>query len=134
MVSFDYIARELLHAYGYKVLECNSDEAAVKAAEELKDGSRQYPVHFSKSDTSGEKAYEEFFIKSEIVDNDRFQSLGVITDKPIPNRESLEQLIKQLCQAFDSEYATKEIVVEMIKRYLPNFKHIETGKSLDNKM
>ena len=32
------------------------------------------------------------------------------------------------------EKATKEEVVKIIKDYLPNFEHIETGKSLDSKM
>lgn len=134
MVSFDYIARELLHAYGYEVLECISEKEALKITKELMDGNRQYPVYFSKSDTSGEKEFEEFFTESEAVDNGRFQSLGVIIDKSMSDREVLRDLIKRLCQVFDSGCATKEMVVEMIKGYLPNFEHIETGKSLDSKM
>jgi hypothetical protein len=35
---------------------------------------------------------------------------------------------------FDIESTTKEEVVAIMKEYLPNFEHIETGKSLDSKM
>ena len=133
MMTFDGIARELLKAYGYKVLECESDAEAIEKAEDLKNGSRQYPVHFSGSDTSGEKPFEEFVTDTETADMDRFFSLGVITGKPIPDKNKIEKLFKDLNRVFESE-ATKEEVVQIMKAYLPNFEHIETGKSLDSKM
>ena len=64
MMTFDGIARELLKAHGYEVLECLSDEEAIEKTVELKGGSTRYPVHFSPSDTSGEKAYEEFITEN----------------------------------------------------------------------
>lgn len=133
MMTFDGIARELLKAYGYEVLECGSDAEAIEKAEDLKNGSRQYPVHFSGSDTSGEKPFEEFVTDNETADMDRFSSLGVITGKPIPDKNKIEKLFEDLNKVFESE-ATKEEVVQIMKAYLPNFEHIETGKSLDSKM
>ena len=64
----------------------------------------------------------------------RFRSLGVITDKPIPDREKLNALLKDLSDLFEKDETTKEEVVAVMKDYLPNFEHIETGKSLDSKM
>ena len=86
------------------------------------------------SDTSGEKAFEEFVTDTEITDMARFSSLGVITDKQIPDRAKVEKLFKSLNAAFDKVETTKEEIVSIMKAYLPNFEHIETGKSLDNKM
>ena len=100
----------------------------------MKNGSRNYPVHYSKSDTSGEKAYEEFFTKSETIDLNRFSSLGVITNKAIPDKGKVVELIRKLVEAFDRKDVTKNDIVYIIKQYLPNFDHIETGKSLDSKM
>ena len=133
MMTFDGIARELLRVHGYEPLECKSDAEAIDRSEELKAGSRLYPVHFSVSDTSGEKPFEEFVTETETADMDRFDSLGVITGKPIPDVDKVRKLFEELNQAFSTK-TCKEEIVSIMKSYLPNFEHIETGKSLDSKM
>lgn len=134
MMTFDAIATALLEEHDYEVLLCDSDEEAVDKAEELKRGSKLYPVHYSGSNTSGEKAFEEFFTDEENVDMIRFDSLGVITDKTIPDAVKVENVMTKLDAAFEKVNLTKEEVVDIIKEYLPNFEHIEKGKSLDSKM
>lgn len=134
MMTFDTIATNLLHEYGYEILKCNSDQDAINKSEDLRNGSKYYPVHYEVSDTSGEKAFEEFFTDTETVDMERFKALGVITDKEICNKEKLYQMLADLERAFDSEKVKKAKIVELISDYLPNFNHIETGKSLDGKM
>lgn len=133
MMTFDAIGTELLKAHGYEVLECSSDEEAIDKAEDLKNGSRLYPVHYSVSDTSGEKPFEEFVTDIETADMSRFDSLGVITGKEIPDKERIESLYEDLNEAFARE-TSKDEIVTIMKKYLPNFEHIETGKSLDSKM
>ena len=136
MMTFDAIAEELLKVQGYNVLKCNSDEEAINKAEDLKTGSNLYPVHFSRSNTSGEKAYEEFVTDTETADMNRFSSLGVITGKAIPDKGKIATLFEKLNAAFSSEEtpADKEKIVNILHEYLPNFEHIETGRSLDSKM
>lgn len=133
MMTFDAIARELLKAHGYQILECASDSEAIDKAAALKSGSDQYPVHFSGSDTSGEKPFEEFVTDTETADMDVFRSLGVITGKKIPDKAKIEKLFVDLTAAF-KDHTTKENIVNIMKDYLPSFEHIETGKSLDSKM
>ena len=133
MMTFDAIGTALLKEYGYEVLQCASDAEAIEKAEDLKNGSKLYPVHYSASDTSGEKPFEEFVTDTETADMDRFASLGVITGKQIPDKERVEKLFAALNAVFETE-TTKEEVVRILKDYLPNFEHIETGKSLDSKM
>ena len=133
MMTFDAIGTALLKEYGYEVLQCASDAEAIEKAEDLKKGSKFYPVHYSGSDTSGEKPFEEFVTETETADMDRFASLGVITGKQIPDKGRVEKLFAELNAAFETE-TTKEEVVRILKDYLPNFEHIETGKSLDSKM
>lgn len=65
---------------------------------------------------------------------ERFLSLGVIINKTIPNRADVTDLISTLDNAFESENCRKADIVKIISQYLPNFEHIETGKSLDGKM
>lgn len=134
MMTFDQIAIKLLKEYGYEALQCESDEEAIDISTRLEKGSKKYPVHFSKSDTSGEKSYEEFYTSAEKVDLGRFQSLGVITEKEIPEKEKIDFLFVKLDQIFEKEGTRKEDVVCVLREYLPNFEHIETGKSLDSKM
>ena len=134
MMTFDAIGTELLKAHGYKVLPCGSDEEAIMRAEGLTSGSDLYPVHYAVSDTSGEKPFEEFVTETESADLDRFISLGVITGKEIPDKERIERLFQDLTVAFDKEITTKEEIIRIMKEYLPNFEHIETGKSLDSRM
>ena len=134
MMSFDEIGTQLLKVHGYKILKCSSDEEAIEKAEDLKNGSNLYPVHYSVSDTSGEKPFEEFVTDTETADMDRFVSLGVITGKQIPDKDRITLLFDKLISAFDQQETTKEEIVNIMSDYLPNFEHIETGKSLDSKM
>ena len=50
------------------------------------------------------------------------------------DKEKVATLFKDLNAAFSKEETTKEEVIAIMKDYLPNFEHIETGKSLDSKM
>ena len=116
------------------MLECASDEEAIDRAEELKHGGTLYPVHYAVSDTSGEKAFEEFVTEEETADMERFRSLGVITGKAVPDRERVETLFRELTAAFAGPHPTKDEIIAIMAAYLPNFEHIETGKGLDSKM
>lgn len=133
MLTFDRIAEELLTSMGYGIDYCGSDAEAIEKSKRWETG-MLYPVHFSSSDTSGEKAFEEFYVDGENVDLERFRSLGVIMDKPIPDKSTVVDLITCLDEAFELVNCSKAEIVNIIKSYLPNFEHIETGKSLDGKM
>lgn len=137
MMTFDAIASELLREHGYEPLLCDSDEEAIQKMDELNQcvgQKKEYPVHYAVSDTSGEKDFEEFFTEEETVDSARFQALGVITDKDLIERNKVKQLIDRLEDIFDKDIVSKEVIVEALADYLPNFRHIEMGKGLDSKM
>ena len=134
MMTFDAIATALIEEHGFTVEQCASDQEAIEKAVALKNGSTSYPVHYSVSDTSGEKPFEEFVTDTETADMQRFSSLGVITGKEIPDKAKVDDLCSRLSSAFEAEKTTKEEIVSILKDYLPNFEHIETGKSLDSKM
>ena len=71
---------------------------------------------------------------TETADYNRFSSLDVITGKTIPDKKRVEKLFTELNAVFNNPETTKEEIVAIMKDYLPNFEHIETGKSLDSKM
>lgn len=134
MMTFDAIGTELLKVHGFEILECRSEQEAVERSKDLKYGSSQYPVYYTISDTSGEKPFEEFVTDTELADTKRFRSLGVITGKEIPDKEKVDKLFCDLKAVFEKQKTTKGEVIAILQAYLPNFTHIETGKSLDNKM
>ena len=134
MMKFDDIGTALLKVNGYEVVECSSESEAIEKAANLKDGSNFYPVYYADSNTSGEKPFEEFLTENETADYDRFHSLGVIIGKPVPDKRKISVLLQQLDELFNRDITAKEDVVSVMKEYLPNFEHIETGKSLDSKM
>ncbi|SCY04325.1 Polysaccharide biosynthesis protein [Lachnospiraceae bacterium XBB2008] len=134
MMTFDDIARNLLTQRGFRVLECDSDQEAIIKARTLREGDDVYPVHFSRSDTSGEKQYEEFYTDDETIDLNRFKALGVIEGKAIPDKAEVNAFIDELVKLFGGQDIKKADVVNLIKQYLPEFNHIETDKKLDDKM
>jgi len=134
MMTFSNICDCFLNAQGYSVRYCESEEDARKFASEIPEDSKTYPVYYSSSDTNGEKDYEEFYIPGEKLDMYRFKSLGVIEDKKAKPLAEMQDLFDNLNNLFAKHSFTKEEVIRVMEDYLPNFKHIETGKNLDQKM
>lgn len=134
MMTFSSIADKFLQALGYEVKYCASEEEARKFAAEMPADSRVYPVYYFKSDTTGEKGYEEFYVPGEHLDLDRFKALGVIDSvKPRPKAE-LDTFLTDLNEILQKESTSKGEIVSVLKVYLTNFNHEEKGKNLDQKM
>lgn len=134
MKYFSDIAVNLLQSLGYAPEYCESETAAKLQATKLDQNSKQYPVYFFRSDTSGEKPFEEFYTAQENPDMDRLVKLGIIRGKPSMKQGDLDNLFEDLKALFLKENLSKSDLVELIKSYLPSFDHLETGRSLDQKM
>ena len=94
----------------------------------------RWPIYFFESDTSGEKTFEEFFTPEEELDMKRFVNLGVVKNAKRRDLKDIDSIFASLQKLFASADVTKADVVHVLKDYLPNFDHIETGKGLDQKM
>jgi FlaA1/EpsC-like NDP-sugar epimerase len=112
----------------------NDGEPSVIANDEGMKQSAKYPIFFFGSDTSGEKSFEEFFTEKETLDNDSFINLGVVKNSKKRSIEEIDAIFDQLHTLFESKEVSKAAIVDILKVYLPNFEHIETGKGLDSKM
>ncbi|WP_320053566.1 polysaccharide biosynthesis protein [uncultured Acetobacteroides sp.] len=134
MMTFSNIADKFLVSLGYEPDYCKSEEEARKKALDLNGKIKKYPVYYFKSDTSGEKSFEEFFTEEEIVDNSSFKALGIVKNAPKRNFEAIDSIIDGLNTVFTKPDLKKEDVVAEMSKFLPNFHHIETGKNLDQKM
>jgi len=134
MISFDTIAHDLLNYLGMEVDVCSTEDEAREKALLLNESSKKYPVYFFKTDTSGEKPYEEFFTEREVIDNERFINLGVIKNSVKRDLSEIDGIFERLRTLFDSGLVTKAAIVDILKTWLPDFEHIEKGKGLDSKM
>ncbi len=92
----------------------------------------KYPIYFFKTDTSGEKTYEEFYTEEEDYNTDNYDSLGFINTTEI--KISFEDVEFDFEKVFSNVNSQKSDIVTIIKKYVPDFMHIETGKHLDQKM
>jgi len=133
MVYFKEVTIDFFKELGREIVECNSDNEAKALASKMTEIS-PYPVYFFESDTSGEKLYEEFYTDTDEVDMHTFDSLGVIKNARKLPKESIVESINELKKLMDSGKHDKASIVSMLKQYIPDFEHIETGKSLDQKM
>ncbi|WP_371542462.1 polysaccharide biosynthesis protein [Flavobacterium sp. Arc3] len=132
-VYFKTITQDFFKASNREIELCNSDQEAREKSLSLTE-SDPYPVYFFSSDTSGEKLYEEFFTDADEVNLLQFESLGVIKNARKLPVEEIEMCLNDLQQLMNSGNYDKQTIVENLKKYLPDFEHIETGKSLDQKM
>lgn len=134
MLTFSAICDDFVKAEGFKKVECSNDPEAKKFAAEMSYESEDYPVVYFKSDTTGEKAYEEFYVPGEKINMDRFSALGVVEQTTRRNMEEVNTFFTDLESLFAKDDFTKAEVVEAIKKFIPNFEHEEKGKNLDQKM
>ena len=123
MVCFKFEPRKTLNTQNFSCGSCVSwlDQGG-------------YPCEFFGSDTSGEKTFEEFYTDSDVKDETTFVNLGAVKNSKKRPVEEVEAIFASLRAVFARKDATKADVVAVLKDYLPNFQHIEKGKSLDNRM
>ena len=134
MLTFSAICDEFVKAEGFEKKQCANDAEAIAYAAKMGYDSETYPVVYFDSDTTGEKAYEEFYVPGEKIDMQRFQALGVVEQTTRHNMDEVVLFFDKLEGIFQKEDFTKAQVVEAIKTFIPNFEHEEKGKNLDQKM
>ncbi len=134
MLTFSSIADALLERLGYEAVQCTSEDEARALAASLGPEDTRWPVYYFTSDTSGEKGFEEFYTNTETVDWERFTALGVVKGRTSQNVAGIRQLGSDLRGLFAQPELSKEEIVAVLTRLVPTFHHVETGRSLDQKM
>ena len=134
MLTFSSICDDFVKAEGFKKVECKNDPEAKHFAAAMGYDSDSYPVVYFKSDTTGEKAYEEFYVPGEKIDMVRFKALGVVEQTTRHTMPEVNSFFEKLEGIFERPDFTKAQVVDAIKEFIPNFEHEEKGKNLDQKM
>ena len=129
-IYFKEIALDFLKENGFEPELVKSE----KEAKEFDFNKRpnKYPIYFFKTDTSGEKTYEEFYTEEEDYEINIYDSLGFINTQNV--KISFEDVETDFENIFNDSNSQKSDIVKVIKKYVPGFEHIETGKHLDQKM
>ena len=131
--TFSEIAQNYLNQIGYEPFLCQSEEEARRKTKELIPN-KIWPCYFFKSDTTGEKDFEEFFTDKEEINMDKFKEIGVIKNSLLSNPKDISLFKKELKKLEERKSLERKEIVNLFSELLPEFNHIEKGKFLDEKM
>jgi len=129
-IYFKEIALDFLRENGFEPVLVQSEKEAKEF--DFDKNPKKYPIYFFKTNTSGEKTFEEFFTEEEDYEINKYDSLGFINTPDV--KISFEDVEGDFERVFNNPNSQKSDIVTIIKKYVPDFMHIETGKHLDQKM
>jgi FlaA1/EpsC-like NDP-sugar epimerase len=133
LITFAEIAKKYLNELGFEPYECKSEEEARLLMNKLPNENK-WPCFFTKSDTTGEKDFEEFYKNDEILDFAKFINIGIVKNMLNHNVTNLNNFSAKIkTMKLNLSWTKKELLDEFIK-LIPDFQHKETGKYLDSKM
>lgn len=133
LITFAEIAVKYLEQLGYEPVLVDSEDEARERVDELAE-QKKWPCLFTKSDTTGEKDFEEFFTDRETLDMERFTNLGVIKNELNIEEEKIKLFENTISDLRTGGSWEKEAIVDLFNEMIPNFNHKETGRYLDSKM
>ncbi len=133
LITFADIAIKYLANLGFEPYLCSSEQEA-RDLMATKPEQRQWPCLFSNSDTTGEKDFEEFYTDNEILNMDRFNSIGVIKNEALFVPDLINEFEQTIENLKKNKSWTKNELVDLFYKVIPDFKYKETGKYLDSKM
>jgi FlaA1/EpsC-like NDP-sugar epimerase len=133
LISFSEIAERYLMELGFEPVQCATEDEARSRVKELK-AQKKYPVYFFKSDTTGEKDFEEFYTDKDSIDMKCFNNIGIIKNKALYDDTKLKLFTDTVAAVRTQGKWTRSELVDLFNEIIPEFNHKETGKFLDEKM
>lgn len=133
MVYFKQVTEDFFNHLGIAINYCGSEEEARQAAKHYQAG-EPYPTFFFPVSTSGEKLFEEFYTKSDILDTQTYRGMGVIKATDRKSLEEVEATLERLSEVLQGKHPAKAHLIHLMNQLIPTFSHRETGKNLDQVM
>jgi FlaA1/EpsC-like NDP-sugar epimerase len=133
LITFAEIAVKFLKQLGYEPYLCKDEHEARILMETLPQQGK-WPCLFTKSDTTGEKDFEEFYTDNEILDMTKFVNLGIIKNEFNNEVDKIMLFTDAINNMKADGKWSKEQIVNLFHKMIPDFGHKETGKYLDAKM
>tara|TARA_B100000214_G_scaffold58490_1_gene37841 strand:+ start:604 stop:1800 length:1197 start_codon:yes stop_codon:yes gene_type:complete len=133
LISFSDIALKYLNSIGYDAYICNSEEEARELIKSLPKENK-WPCLFTKSDTTGEKDFEEFYTSKENIDMNKYKNIGVIKNIPNYDEGLLNDFEDAIFKIKKSSTWSKKLIVNEFLKMIPEFNYVDIGKYLSGKM
>ena len=133
LISFADITARYLQKIGYEPYLCSSEDEARELIKTLPQEGK-WPYYLFNSDTTGEKDFEEFYTDKEILDMQRFENIGVIKNEPIFDKDKLDYFIEKIDEIKNKDLWSRDEIIKLFFKMIPEFEHKETGKFLDSRM
>ncbi len=131
------ITEDFFNYLNIRIKYCESEIEAKKLSKTLNEDDNiliHYPVYFFNTTTSGEKPFEEFYCKNDIVDNSKFEMLSIIDKSKNLSNKNIKEFIEKLELRFMDKSVSKSDIINVLNKYLVEFSHKETNKNLDQVM
>lgn len=128
--SFADLAATFLRHHGYRPMPCRSEREAIDA---VGTANGSWPCYFSATDTTGEKAVEEFHRDGDVVDLETFRGIGVARERP-SDPAIVDGFLREIARIRQSPVWAKGDVVAAIRAAVPELGHNELDRDLDQKM
>lgn len=133
LTKFSDIAINFLALKGLEPLICGSENEARRiASNHIPKG--KWPCYFSPSNTTGEKAFEEFYTQNETPNFKRFNEIGIVKNTHRIETKKLDAFKTKISEYLSMQKWTKADLVFEFQELLPGFYLEEKGKYLDDKM
>lgn len=133
LTTFSEIAERYIINLGYEPYYCSTEQEARDLAAELI-AKKHWPCYFFKSDTTGEKDFEEFFTLNEILDMNRYKNIGVIKNEANFDEDKLKHFIEEINKLKSQMFWSKESLINLFNEMIEDFNHKEKDKYLDERM
>jgi len=133
LIKISSIAENFIKSKNFEPIICSSEEEARTNVNRYIQN-KKWPLYLSNSDTTGEKPYEEFYSSEELIDNNRYHNIGVISNFKEVDELILKNFENNFRKLIESNNWTKLQIVEEFKNILPGLDYFDIGKYLDEKM
>ena len=133
LISFAEIAVKYLSHKGYEPYLCQTEDEARDLIKTMPEKGK-WPCLFTKSNTTGEKNFEEFYTDKEVLDMKRFDNIGVIKNTAEFDEIKLIGFERAINQLKARKAWSKQQIVEQFYKIIPEFRYHDLGKYLDEKM
>jgi len=132
-ISFVEVVKRILAIYGKEPVHVDNEIEALSLANSLSPNDRYWPCLLQPSDTSGEKSIEEFIYDSEWVDRHRIPAISIVRSNETDISE-IERITQKISDFRKKDRWNKRDIIDIVHSIVPVLDHVETGRSLHQKI
>lgn len=133
LANFKSVAKGFLKNFD-KIPIFIPDELEAKFAMLSLDTDKYWPVNTFKSDTVGEKPFEEFFTESETINTGNFQDLASVKFTSPHTKSVVDTFVRDFQKIQPFHACAREQMIELVKEFVPTFAHTGGSKFLNERM